>query len=216
MTEFVQSVHRAPHRFGPGYEEVVRLQNGANARLRLVRPEDRELLRRGFERLSPESRYRRFHAVRASLTDAELGYLTELDGHDHFALGAVRELEPGREEGLGVARFVRSASDPSLAEAAIAVIDDWQRCGLGRVLFDRLVLAARERGIERFAADVLPENEGFLSLVQRLSAYVMEDYEDVLHLEIALGEPAPRSPLYELFTAVARRSARVRLPSFKR
>ena len=65
---------------------------------------DRELLLRGFERLSSESRYRRFLVSRAELTDEMVRYLTEIDHHDHEAMIA---LDEDTAEGIGVARFVR-------------------------------------------------------------------------------------------------------------
>ena len=55
----------------------------------------------------------------------------------------------GTDEGIGVARFIRSKTDPGAAEAAVAVIDDWQKKGVGTLLLLRLAAAAREREITR-------------------------------------------------------------------
>src|SRR6266568_8681079 len=86
------------HRFDGRYRETALLRDGSRVVLRLVRPDDKALLRRGFERLSPESRYRRFMSAKSQLTDAELAYLTEVDGWSHFALGAVVEGAGGGAE----------------------------------------------------------------------------------------------------------------------
>src|SRR5436189_102460 len=115
----------------------------------MIRPEDKPLLRRGLAKLSVESRLRRFFAARNDFTPAELVYLTEVDGKDHVAIGALRA-DDG--EGVGVARFVRHAPAGEVAEPAIAVVDDMQGKGLGRLLLARLVAAARERGVTRFHA----------------------------------------------------------------
>src|SRR5207244_92171 len=109
---------------------------------------------RGFAGLSAESRYRRFFSAKDRLSEAELRYLTEVDGVDHFALGALHD-----GEGAGVARFVRLRDRPDTAEAAIVVVDERQGCGLGRLLLTRLTEAARERGITRFRSDVLARNQ---------------------------------------------------------
>jgi hypothetical protein len=52
---------------------------------------------------------------------AELRYLTSIDHHNHEALVAM-SLFDGR--GLEVARYVRSAEDPRVAEVAVTVVDE--------------------------------------------------------------------------------------------
>src|SRR5262249_33595262 len=62
------------------------------------------------------------------------------------------------EKGYGIARFIRSASDPRSAEVAVTVTDDAQGRGLGRRLVETLAQAARERGIDTFEMRVLGNN----------------------------------------------------------
>lgn len=156
--------------FTADYVERAVLRDGTAVRIRLVTPEDKELLRKGFEQLSAESRYARFLAPKAELTEDELRYLTDLDGDHHFALGAVREDGDGSGEpiGLGIARFIRLA-DPRIAEAAIAVADVAQNKGLGTLLFLRLVAAAAERGVEVFHCDLLAQNASMYELIRQVS-----------------------------------------------
>ena len=130
--------------------------------IRPIAPEDRQALLEGFERLSPESRYRRFLSPRGTLTPRELRYFTEVDHHDHEALVA---LDPATGEGVGVARYVRSTEDPTVAEVAVAVIDDWQRQGVGTRLLTALAERAREEGIASFTGLVLADNELMLNLL---------------------------------------------------
>jgi hypothetical protein len=85
----------------------IALRNGSHVRVRQGRSSDRQLLLRGFERLSPESRYRRFLAPIPELSEKMVHYLTEIDHHNHEAIIAVDE-ETG--EGIGVARYVRTQS----------------------------------------------------------------------------------------------------------
>src|SRR4051794_20929256 len=108
------------------------------------------------DHLSPESRRARFLTAKPRLTSAELRYLTELDGLDHYALIAVLAERPDLL--AGVARFVRSADDPLAAEVAVVVGDPLQGKGLGRTLGLRLADAARARGVRRFTATMLSDH----------------------------------------------------------
>lgn len=211
--------HLVHYHFDTDYSEDAELDDGSHVRLRVIRASDKEILRAGFERLSPASRYRRFFTSKRSLTDNDLKYLTEVDGTDHFAIGAER-IVGGTEEGLGVARFVRLQDEPECAEPAIAVVDDWQGKGLGRLLFQRLVAAASERGITRFRSHVLAENEQARNLLEEVTDVVAEhregeEVEVDMHLPKLEPDSAPshaprHSPLYELFLQAARGGAWVR------
>src|SRR5918999_518767 len=128
-----------------------RLRDGARIEIRPIRPDDREELADGLRRMSPESRYRRFFSAIDRLSDAQLRYLTEVDHRDHEALVA---RDPEEERGIGVARFVRSETDPELAEVAVAVADDWHSRGVGSALLARLSERARDEGIRRFGAEI--------------------------------------------------------------
>ena len=159
-------------RFTPDYREWLRLEDGTEVVLRLVIPADRLLLKRGMDRFSPESRYHRFLGAKHDLTDDELGYLTELDGVDHFALGAVAGDAEGQPQGVGVARFVRFGDEADSAEPTVAVVDAFQGRGLGTLLFARLMDAARERGIRRFHGCMLTHNKVMRALLHRASPTV--------------------------------------------
>jgi GNAT superfamily N-acetyltransferase len=158
-----------PYRYDDLYRETVTLRDGSEALLRLVRPEDKPLLLDGFERMSPESRYYRFFTSKERLSEADLHYLTEIDGENHFAVGAVRIQPDGTQLGLGVARFVRLKDEPKTAEPAITVADDAQGKGLGTLLLHRLVDAAAERGIRHFRSVLLADNASMKRLLEDLS-----------------------------------------------
>ena len=202
-------------RFDQGYKEDVTLSDQTVVRLRLVRPSDKELLLRGFDRLSPESRYRRFFTERAALTAADLRFFTEVDGIRHFAIGALCRDAEGRAQGIGVARFV--SADGTVAEPAIAIIDDVQGKGLGRILFQRLVAAAQERGIQRFRAEVLAANEPMRKILGEASLDPGTVSEaGVLAIDVPLDAgsvvSAPhRNPLYQLLVLAAQGLVQVRL-----
>lgn len=125
---------------------------------------DTAALVRMFARLSPTSVFRRFFAPVPRLEGALLRALTAVDHDRHEALVA----EAGGEI-VGVARYVRSADDPSRADVAVTVEDAWQRRGVGSLLLRRLGRLASDRGIERLTADVLTENTPTLALVRKLA-----------------------------------------------
>ncbi|MEE4378181.1 MAG: GNAT family N-acetyltransferase [Candidatus Competibacteraceae bacterium] len=152
--------------FDWNYRERVNSLTGIPLLLRLIVPEDKEKLIQGFEALSSRSRYARFFAPKNGLTENELKFYTETDGTNHFAMGAV-QIEPDGVEtrGVAIARFVRSTKDPTLADVAITVIDEMQGQGIGRILLERIIAAARERGVKRFRFQLLGRNEKAKNLV---------------------------------------------------
>ncbi len=134
----------------------------------IIRPisgEDKIAFAEAFSRLGERSRYTRFLTPHGPLTEAELRYFTELDHHDHEALVAI---DPADGSGVGVARFVRSRTDPEVAELAVAVVDDWQRQGVGTRLVTALAERARDEGVTHFSALMLAENELMLKLIEEL------------------------------------------------
>jgi ribosomal protein S18 acetylase RimI-like enzyme len=152
------------------YLEHVVLRDGTRMQVRLLRPDDKEAVRAGFARLSPESRYARFLATKLSLSDAELRYLCEVDHEDHLAIGAALDgPEDAPTAGAALARFVRLSDSHDTAEAAIVVADDFQRRGLGKLLFLRLIAAGIERGIQHFRCEVLASNTGMAAMLAQIS-----------------------------------------------
>ncbi len=137
------------------------------------------------ERLSEDSRYRRFLSPMPRFSSSMLVYLTEVDHHDHEALLA---LEPGTGDALGVARYVRLAEDHEAAEAAVTVVDDWQGRGLGRALLEQLAGRAREEGVRRFTAFVLASNPGAIRVLEGLGEAKISHEGQNVEIRIDLPE----------------------------
>ncbi len=129
------------------------------------------MLEDGLRHLSDESVQRRFLTLKRSFSRSELQYLTEVNGRDHVALVAESPGTPARRL-IAVARFVRLADDPSAAEAAIVVADDWQRRGLGTLLSEQLAEEARHAGIRRFTATMASDNVAAHRLMRHLTTHL--------------------------------------------
>jgi RimJ/RimL family protein N-acetyltransferase len=143
------------------------LRDGSEVLIRPVRGSDAPLLADGFARLSARSRQMRFLSPKRSLSAAELRFLTEVDHHDHEAIGA---LSPADGRGVGIARYIREPGDPTAAEIAVTIVDEWQGRGLGTELLARLSDRARQAGICRFTATVAYGNAAMTGLLQNMGA----------------------------------------------
>ena len=175
-------------RYGSDYAAQATLPDGTCIHVRAIQPSDREPLREAFQRLSPESRYRRFFAMIADLSDEMLTYMTEIDGVNHVAFVAtVESVDLKTERGVGVARFVRVPDRPSMAEAAVTVVDDMQHHGVGRVLTLTLAAAARERGISSFCGEVLASNAPMIEALRQSNATLEPTAEGTLRFVVSIA-----------------------------
>ena len=188
-------------------DDTVALRDGSSVVVRPMHPDDRALLLDGFERVGPESRYRRFLAPMTGLTDDFVTYLTDVDHHDHEALAAI---DPGTGDGVGVARFVRCVDRPDTAEAAVTVIDDWQGRGVGTALLDLLAERARAEGVVRFTALMLAENDKMLKLLEALGPVrVVDRQSGTVEIEAELPPTGAGRELHGVLGASARGPVRL-------
>ena len=154
-------------------------------RLRALKPADKPLLTAGFERLSHNSRRSRYFRPKNQLTEDDLRQLTEFDGSQHFALGAFECLEDGAETAIiGVARYFRLTQSPHTAELSVAVIDDRQGRGVGRLLVRRLLEEALNRGVTHVICHVLADNDRMLKLTDAVFGKTVLDRKG----EIVVGK----------------------------
>ena len=166
-------------------EVRVELRDGSAVDVRPIRPTDKDALRSAFGRLSERSRYQRFMTPIDELSESQLRYLTEVDHSDHEALVA---FDPPSGDGVGVARFVRLA-DPTTAEAAVTVVDEWQGRGLGTGLCRLLAERARDEGIARFSALLLASNHQMHDVLSSLGpSRVVSRSSGAVEVEVAIPE----------------------------
>jgi GNAT superfamily N-acetyltransferase len=174
------------------YEFTATLKDGSSVFIRPIRPDDERLVREMFYSFSERTRYLRFHGPIKSLPHARLQVFCNVDYSEEMALiGTVGD--PGSEEVIAVGRYLHDAAN-NTAEVAFVVRDDWQNRGLGRTLYGKLVEIARERGIEKFFAEVLPENIPMLRVFHHSDCSVSTSTEgDVVHVTIGL-RPEEKEP----------------------
>ncbi len=179
------SVDPDGRRAEPPPPRVVSLRDGTEVTIRALLATDREALAEGYAQLSEESKRRRFFSPPKRLSQSLLDYLTDLDYDTRLAIGAHLRGDP-EERGLGVARWVRLRDDPTKADAAVTVVDEWQGRGLGTALLLALIECATERGITAFVADVLWENDAVLDALRRLGARVSASEPGLARVEFDL------------------------------
>ncbi|MFI0350586.1 GNAT family N-acetyltransferase [Actinomadura sp. 9N407] len=170
------------------WEADVVLTDGGTAHLRPITEEDAELLRSFYARLSPESIYYRFFSPRPRLSDREVEHFTTVDYDRRVALiatigGAM----------VAVVRYDTLTDRPGTAEVAFLVEDAHQGRGLAAVLLEHIAAAARERGLERFVASVLPDNRRMTRVFREVGYRAEQHFEDgVIELVLDL-EPTETS-----------------------
>lgn len=135
--------------------------------LRHIEADDKDRLAAAHARLSPETIHKRFLSSKPSLSRADLRYLTEVDGRDHIAIVAVPADEPDRI--VAVARCIRDAEHPQVAEWAIVVADELQGKALGGHVARTLAEEAARLGIRSFTATTYGENQPIQRLMRSIT-----------------------------------------------
>jgi acyl-CoA synthetase (NDP forming)/RimJ/RimL family protein N-acetyltransferase len=153
------------------WEADVVLSDGATAHLRPIRPDDADRLVEFYARVSDESKYYRFFAPYPTLSDRDIELFTRVDHTDRVALILL-----SGEDMIAVGRYDRI--DDKQAEVAFLVEDAHQGRGVGSVLLEHLAQAARENGLLRFVAEVLPQNRRMIGVFADAGYTVDNTFDD--------------------------------------
>jgi acetyltransferase len=165
----------------PDYTDFLDI-DGTRITIRTMHPEDRDIEEQFVRRLTPASKYNRFHTALRELTEYMLDHFTNVDYPDEMALIAtIRDGDAERE--IGVARYVRTQA-PDTAEIAVVVSDEWQGKGIGGKLLKDLRDLAHQAGIKHLEARVLPDNRRMLELAQDLGFRLKPRGEDFSAVEL--------------------------------
>jgi acetyltransferase len=163
--------------------------------IRAIVPDDCQELARFYERLSTDSLELRFHGGSPRLSAGAARFFC---GPDHAAReGLVAEVleDDGSTtivghlclEPLGPVR-------PGVAEVAVAVADEWQRCGIGRALIAAAVEWAANHGIDRLEASLLWGNAAMLGLIRSIGYPVSYGAPDAGTIEATVDIRAAAAP----------------------
>jgi acyl-CoA synthetase (NDP forming)/GNAT superfamily N-acetyltransferase len=196
------------HAYPTHWEADVVLRDGGTAQIRPITPDDAQRLVSFYEHVSDESKYYRFFAPYPRLSDRDVHRFTHHDYVDRVGLAATVG-----GEFIATVRFDRIGADglpaalPSRppasaasgrapadeAEVAFLVQDAHQGRGVASALLEHIAAVARERGIRRFAAEVLPANTKMIKVFTDAGYTQKRSFEDgVVRLEFDL-EPTDRS-----------------------
>ncbi|MFL6105797.1 MAG: GNAT family N-acetyltransferase [Marmoricola sp.] len=191
------------------WEADVVLRDGRTAHMRPIMPSDDEGLVAFYADVSDRSKYFRFFAPMPTLSDKDLHRFTHVDHHKRVAF-----VLTVAEKILAIASY--ELLEGGDAEVAFLVQDAHQGRGMGQLLLEHLAQAARERGVHRFTAEVLPDNQRMLQVFYEQGYQVTGGWDEgVMHLEFnidptdtAMGVMAAREHRAEAASIEAFLSAR--------
>ncbi len=169
--------HMAIHPYPNNLIEEWMLPDGSAVTIRPIRPEDAEMEKAFFNKLSDESRYFRFMDTIRELSKPQLVRFTQIDYDRDMAFVAVQMDEEGKPEQIGVSRYVANP-DGETVEFALTVADSWQKRGLGRKLMQVLIDCARSKGFSAVVGEVLSDNTKMLNLMTSLGFKILTNPED--------------------------------------
>ncbi len=167
------------------WEADVLLRDGHTAHLRPISGDDEELLVEFYSQVSAESKYLRFFAPMPTLSDRDVKRFTHVDHQDRvaFVLTVAQKI-------IAVGRFDRITGPDGTgddAEVAFLVQDAHQGRGIAQLLLEHLAQAGRERGVKKFVAEVLPENQRMIQIFREAGYHVAGGFEDgVMRFEFAI------------------------------
>ncbi|EKP0280323.1 bifunctional acetate--CoA ligase family protein/GNAT family N-acetyltransferase [Aeromonas bestiarum] len=165
-------------------EEGAWLKDQSHVLLRPIRPEDEPAHKQFVLKVSDEDRYKRFFADVGELGHEELARMTQIDYDREMAFVAVGQDGAFSQQILGVVRAI-SNPDQSDAEFAILVRSDLKGFGLGKLMMEKIVRYARERGIGQLSGMTMPSNRGMINLAKRLGFKIDIQLEDgVVNMEL--------------------------------
>ncbi len=166
-----------------------KLRDGTNVLIRPLQPEDKKDLLQGFKKLSMGSRRFRFLSPIRKLSASQLKSLIEVDQVNHVAIG-MKDIGRLDKPGIAIGRFVRLDSEPTTAEFAITVTDEYQNRGIGTMITRLLMRAAQERGIEVLRGFLLEDNLAMIRLLESFGARIKRESGNVLQADLPVAPAA--------------------------
>ncbi|HKT04822.1 MAG TPA: GNAT family N-acetyltransferase [Rugosimonospora sp.] len=161
----------------------VLLSDGTTVHIRPIRPQDADSIVAMHARFSERTRYLRYFSPYPRIPERDLIRFVNVDHHDREAL----VIQVG-DRLIAVGRYDRLGPEAEEAEVAFVVEDVYQGKGIGSILLEHLAAAAREAGLVRFVAEVLPVNGPMLRVFADAGYQVQRQYADgVVHLTFPIA-----------------------------
>jgi RimJ/RimL family protein N-acetyltransferase len=162
------------------------MRDGRPMEIRALKAEDRADLLGAVERTSEQSLYRRFFGMKRGFSEKEIEFFVNVDFVNHVALVATVE-QGNRTVIVGGGLYV--IVQPGTAEVAFAVVDEYQGQGIGGALLRHLVAIARDAGLAKLVAEVLPDNIPMLKVFEKSGLrYATRREGRVVHVTLRLSE----------------------------
>lgn len=157
------------------YESLLKFKNRQELLLRPIMVLDRHLLVDLFNRMSTQSVYFRFLRPLKTLPENMINRLLTIDYHSSFAMVAVLK-ENGKDAIISIGRYGYDPDEHG-TDLAVAVRDDWQQLGLGKIMLLKIVNIAIEHGITNFIGMMDPQNTVIKKLLVTLGYKVKYSME---------------------------------------
>ena len=156
-------------------EHYATLRDGTEIFFRPIKPVDEAPLSEMLYSLSEASVRTRYMTRTVAFPHKDVQQLTNIDYKDNLAIVGVVPGISG-EEIVAIAQYYLDPKTQS-AEVAFLVQDEWQQKGMGTFLLDYITQVARQRGVKRFFAKVLPDNRPMLAVFQNSGYRVNVEFD---------------------------------------
>ena len=168
-------------------EETVQIDNEAII-IRPAKPVDERRIQEHFYNLDKNDVVARFFHEKTSFVQDEVKGVSLIDYiKDLTVLAVVGEVGFGQVVGIGECLLDPASNE---AEVAFSISKSYQKKGLGKLLLDKLALAARENGISGLIAYTSAQNRGMIKLFKSLP-YKTDSFFDgeMLKLSCKFDQP---------------------------
>ncbi|MBN2809984.1 MAG: bifunctional acetate--CoA ligase family protein/GNAT family N-acetyltransferase [Deltaproteobacteria bacterium] len=166
------------------YEFNETLRDGTAVLIRPIKPEDAAAHYEMVASFSPQTRYYRFFSLREEITPEQMVRFTQIDYDRDVAIIAEIERD-GKKMSIGVNRLVYYPHSEEY-EFAVVVTDAWQGSGVGRLLMEKLIYIARDRGIEEIFGLVLRDNISMMRFIKSFGFEIVGSEYDVFRIRLNL------------------------------
>ena len=168
--------------------EETRQINGEEVTIRPAKPVDERRIQEHFYNQDKDDIYSRFFQARTRFVRDDMEGMYQIDYiKDLTLLAVVGEFGFGRIVGIGEYLLDPASNE---AEVAFSISKPYQKKGLGKILLNKLAIAARDNGIGGLMAYTSAQNRGMIKLFKTLP-YKSDSFFDgeLLQLRCRFDEP---------------------------